>query len=149
MTSAQFIIGIDDENKNYMKWQDSRNNNKQHHPYEIIDFVCDNILKQLKGTKQINGFTQYKKIININPKEIVLFRSHPSYRSDSIQKLPFGTIGWKYVMKTKSFRHNCYVSLHLLIMQKMNVLLLIIYSWRIMMIMLQFDYLQNQNKDTK
>ena len=61
MTGARFIIGIDDENKNYMKWQDSRNNNKQHHPYEIIDFVCENILKQLKGTKQINGFTQYKK----------------------------------------------------------------------------------------
>ena len=86
MTGARFIIGIDDENKNYMKWQDSRNNNKQHHFYEIIDFVCENILKQLKGTKQINGYTQYKKIININQKEIVLFRSHPSYRSDSKQK---------------------------------------------------------------
>ena len=81
------MIGYDKNEQPNMKWIDNNNENKPTHPKEIFSYCCQEILSELEfnnGEKQVlHGFTEYK-IYNEN-NNIIIFRAHPSYRSEMNQ----------------------------------------------------------------
>lgn len=83
---SKFTVGLS-EGANGMpavKWQE--NQGRQGHIQSVIDIVYDNVVANLPldtRKRVVKGFTEYKMLVN---KEHVIFRSHPSYRSQSRQQ---------------------------------------------------------------
>ena len=83
---SNFIIGFDNNDKMYMSWKDKRNNLKQKHPMEVINY-CGSIISTITNNKKditINGFTEYK-VTDKQNENTTIYRAHPSYRSDTTQ----------------------------------------------------------------
>ena len=80
---AKFNIQHDEDGKPIMLWEDSRNKNKPPHPQQVLDFCCQNVLPLVHGL-QVRGFTEHYRVGEDDGTQYI-FRSHPSYRSDSGQ----------------------------------------------------------------
>eukprot|EP00536_Pseudo-nitzschia_multiseries_P011769 jgi/Psemu1/29889/gm1.29889_g len=65
-----------------MKWLPSTNKTKPFFPSDILDFVCDTVLPLLENPSHICGVTEHNRF-DVACGSNFIFRSHPSYRSDS------------------------------------------------------------------
>ena len=67
-----------------MKYMRNRNQSKPFLPKVLLEFCCDKVLHMLTKNKAVNCFTEHNRFDdNTNIK--CLFRSNPSYRSDTGQ----------------------------------------------------------------
>ena len=69
-----------------MKWKSSFNKNKTFFPPDILQFCCDKILPLQHEKNFVRGFTEHNRVDNVSGTNY-LFRSHPSYRTNSGQSL--------------------------------------------------------------
>ena len=83
VSGAKFTIKEDNNGKPIMKWLHTRNKSKASHPYDVLQFCCDNILPIIEQTT-IEGFTEHKRK-DQGDNLGYIFRCHPSYRSKTGQ----------------------------------------------------------------
>ena len=81
---ALFNIMNDGSGVPTMKWHSSWNKSKPFFPPDVLKFCCDKVLPILKDPSQVMGFTEHNRYDHSTDTNY-LFRSHPSYRSDTGQ----------------------------------------------------------------
>ena len=84
---STFTIGKSDDTRlPFMKWNsvDNQKRNLPCLPTDVINFCANHVLDAVK-TKKLTGFTEHKRIDSAT-NETLLFRAHPSFKSDSGQE---------------------------------------------------------------
>ena len=79
-----YVVFRNSLSESTMKYDRKRNNSKPYLPNKVLDFCCDKVIPMLKNKARVRGFTEhnrYDESTNTN----YLFRSNPSYRSDTGQ----------------------------------------------------------------
>ena len=66
-----------------MEWTEQSNKNSPWHPDDVLKFVCDEVIPGLQSSS-VTGYTEHKRYDRDRNMQL-LFRAHPSFKSDSGQ----------------------------------------------------------------